>query len=131
MTDSSTRSAALQPGGWLADVREMLTELFDYRELLYQMTTRDLLLRYKQTVMGFAWAIFMPLLNTAVFSVIFTRVAPLQTPVAYPLYAYCGLWAWNFFASSLRFAVVSLTSNPNLVSKVYFPREIFPFSAII
>src|SRR5713101_8048725 len=114
-----------------ADVREMLTELIQYRELLVQMTRRDLLLRYKQTVMGFGWAIFMPLLNTAIFSVIFTRVAPIHTPVPYPLFAYCGLLAWNFFAASLRFSVTSLTSNTNLVTKVYFPREIFPFSAVI
>ncbi|MGE3957966.1 MAG: ABC transporter permease [Vicinamibacterales bacterium] len=114
-----------------ADLREMVAEQFDYRELLYQMTLRDLLLRYKQTVMGFGWAIFMPLVNTAVFSVIFTRVAPLPTPVPYPVFAFCGLWAWNFFASTLRFSVISLTSNTNLVSKVYFPREIFPFSTVL
>ena len=115
----------------LTQFREAIREQIDYRELLYQMTARDLMLRYKQTVMGFGWAVFMPLLNTAVFSVIFTRVAPIETPVPYPLYAYCGLWAWNFFASSLRFSVSSLTSNANLVTKVFFPREIFPFSAIL
>jgi lipopolysaccharide transport system permease protein len=115
----------------LADYREMWREQVEYRELLRQMTARDLLLRYKQTVMGVGWAVFMPLVNTAVFSVIFTRVAPLETPVAYPVFAFCGLWAWNFFASSLRFSVTSLTSNANLVSKVYFPREIFPFSSIL
>jgi ABC-type polysaccharide/polyol phosphate export permease len=81
--------------------------------------------------MGFGWAVFMPLVNTAMFSVIFTRVAPLETPVPYPLFAFCGLWVWNFFASSLRFSVTSLTANSNLVSKVYFPREIFPFAATI
>lgn len=114
-----------------ADVREMITEQFAYRELLVQMTKRDLLLRYKQTVMGFGWAVFMPLVNTAVFSVIFTRVAPISTEVPYPAFAYCGLAAWNFLASSLRFAVNSLTSNANLVSKVYFPREIFPVSSTL
>jgi ABC-type polysaccharide/polyol phosphate export permease len=114
-----------------ADVREMLAEQIEFRELLYQMTVRDLLLRYKQTVMGFAWAIFMPLVNTAVFSVIFTRVAPLDTGMPYPLFAYCGLLTWNFSASAFRFAVVSLTGNTNLVTKVYFPREIFPISAVI
>jgi len=112
------------------DCREVIAEQIEYRELLFQMTWRDLLLRYKQTAMGFAWAVFMPLVNTVVFSVIFMRVAPLETPVAYPLFAYCGLWVWNFFASSLRFAVNSLTSNSSLVSKIYFPREIFPFSAV-
>jgi lipopolysaccharide transport system permease protein len=113
------------------DVKEIVGEQYEYRELLYQMTRRDLLLRYKQTVMGLGWAIFMPLVNTAVFSVIFTRVAPLETNVPYPLFAYCGLLCWNFSASSFRFAVTSLTSNSNLVTKVYFPREIFPISAVI
>src|SRR5947208_15333374 len=104
----------------------MLSEQVHYRELLYQMTRRDLLLRYKQTVMRFGWAIFMPLVNTVVFSVIFTRVAPINVGIPYPLFAYCGLFTWNFFASSLRFSVSSLTANANLVTKVYFPREIFP-----
>jgi homopolymeric O-antigen transport system permease protein len=114
----------------VSDVRELLTEQVRYRGLLYEMTRRDLLLRYKQTAMGFAWAIFMPLVNTAVFSVIFTRLAPIATPVPYPVFAFTGLLAWNFFASSLKFSVNSLTSNIALVTKVYFPREIFPFSAI-
>jgi ABC-type polysaccharide/polyol phosphate export permease len=95
------------------------------------MTMRDLLLRYKQTVMGCAWAIFMPLVNTAIFSVIFTRVASIDVGAPYPVYAFSGLVAWNFFASSLRFSVTSLTANPSLVTKVYFPREIFPFSAVL
>jgi ABC-type polysaccharide/polyol phosphate export permease len=114
-----------------ADCREMLTEQVTYRELLYEMTRRDLLIRYKQTIMGFGWAVFMPLVNTAVFSVIFTRVAPIATDVPYPLFAYCGLLAWNFSASTLRASVTSLTSNSGLVTKVYFPREIFPFSAML
>src|SRR5438046_787784 len=83
----------------LKDVQEMLRELVEYRELLVQMTRRDLLLRYKQTAMGFAWAVFMPLINTAVFSILFTRVAPIQTRVPYPVFAYCGLMAWSFMAS--------------------------------
>jgi ABC-type polysaccharide/polyol phosphate export permease len=113
------------------ELAALLGEQIEYRELLSQMVRRDLALRYKQTIMGVGWALFMPLLNTAVFSVIFTRVAPLQTPVPYPLFAYCGLVAWNGFASAQRFAVISLTSNPSLVTKVYFPREIFPFSSVI
>lgn len=113
------------------DLREMVHEQFEYRELMYQMTMRDLRLRYKQTVMGFGWAIFMPLVNTAIFSVIFIKVAPVEPPVAYPVFAYCGLLVWNFFSMSLKFAVNSLTSNANLVTKVYFPREIFPLSAVL
>ena len=117
--------------GLRQDVREMLHEQWEYRELLYRMTARDLLVRYKQTIMGFGWAVFMPLVNTAIFSVIFTRVATLETGVPYVLFAYTGLLFWNFFASSLRFAVNSLSSNAVLVTKIYFPREIFPFSAIL
>jgi ABC-2 type transport system permease protein/lipopolysaccharide transport system permease protein len=115
------------------DLRDMVHEQFEYRELMYQMTMRDLRLRYKQTVMGFGWAIFMPLVNTAIFSVIFMRVAPVEMPhgVPYPVFAYCGLLVWNFFSMSLKFAVNSLTSNANLVTKVYFPREIFPLSAVL
>lgn len=109
----------------------MVAEQAEYRELLYQLTVRDLKLRYKQTVMGFGWAVFMPLLNTALFSVIFTRVAPLETPTPYPVWAYCGLAAWNFFASGIKFATNSLASNMHLVTKVYFPREVLPISAVV
>lgn len=118
-------------GGLAGDLREIVREQYNFRALMYQMTRRDLLLRYKQSIMGFGWAIFMPLVNTAVFSVIFTRVAPLELDMPYPLFAYCGLLAWNFSASSFRFAVNSLTSNASLVTKVYFPREIFPISAVL
>lgn len=108
-----------------------MREQIAYRGLLLEMTRRDLLLRYKQTVMGFGWAVFMPLVNTAIFAVVFTRVAPVDTGLPYPIYAYTGLVAWNLVASSLRFSVVSLTGNANLVTKIYFPREVFPFSAVI
>jgi lipopolysaccharide transport system permease protein len=110
---------------------EMASEQVQYREVLRQMVRRDLMLRYKQTLMGMGWAAFMPIVNTIVFSVIFTRVAPIDVGTPYPLYAFCGLLAWNFFASALRFSVASLTSNQILVSKVFFPREIFPLSAVI
>jgi lipopolysaccharide transport system permease protein len=115
----------------MAEARALIAEQIEYRELLFQMTRRDLLLRYKQTIMGFGWAVFMPLINTIIFSVVFTRVAPIETGLPYPLYAFSGLLAWNFMASSLRFAVVSLTGNANLVTKIYFPREVFPFSAVL
>jgi homopolymeric O-antigen transport system permease protein len=115
-----------------ADIREMFHEQIEFWELLYQMTRRDLMLRYKQTVMGFGWAVFMPVVSTIIFSFVFMRVVdPLNVGMPYPLFAFTGLLVWNFFASSLRFSVNSLTSNINLVAKVYFPREIFPFSAVI
>jgi ABC-type polysaccharide/polyol phosphate export permease len=115
----------------LSEFREMVAEQAEYRELLHQLTLRDLKLRYKQTVMGFGWAVFMPLLNTALFSVIFTRVAPLETPVPYPVWAYLGLAVWNFFASGVKFATNSLAGNLHLVTKVYFPREVLPVSAVL
>jgi lipopolysaccharide transport system permease protein len=114
-----------------ADVREALHEQVEFRELLYQIICRDLLVRYKQTAMGFAWAVLTPVLNTIIFSVLFMRVAPIDTPVAYPLFVFCGLLVWNFTASALKFAVTSLTANTSLVTKVYFPREIFPFAAVV
>src|SRR6267142_3243265 len=98
------RTVSVLSARLVADVRDMVVEQREYRELLVRITARDLLLRYKQTVMGFGWALFMPLVNTAVFSVIFTRVAPIDAGVPYPIFAYCGLCAWNLFASALRVA---------------------------
>ena len=112
------------------DVREMIEEQLRFRGLLWQMMKRDLLIRYKQTVMGFAWAIFMPLIHTAIFATVIARVGDFETGMPYPLFAFTGVLAWNFFATSIRFASVSLSSNASLVSKVYFPREIFPLSQV-
>ena len=113
------------------DLREMVHEQVEYRDLLFQMVKRDLTLRYKQTFMGAAWAVFMPLLNTVVFSIVFMRVARIGVGMPYPVFAYSGLVAWNLFASSLRQSITSLTSNMGLVTKVYFPREIFPISIVL
>jgi len=116
----------------LADLREMVAEQFQYRELLFALTRRDLLLRYRQTLMGFAWAILMPVTYMLVFSLIFTRVGAVKTGgTPYPIFAYTGLLPWNFLASSLRFSVGSLLANRTLITKVYFPREILPFSVIL
>jgi ABC-type polysaccharide/polyol phosphate export permease len=113
------------------DLREMVNELVQYRELLLSLTRRDVLLRYKQTLMGFGWSILMPVTYMILFSLVFTRIARIETDVPYPIYAYTGLLPWNFFASSMRFSVGSLTANSTLVTKVYFPREILPFSVIL
>lgn len=113
------------------DVREIVHEQRQYRDLLLQMAKRDLMLRYKQTLMGAAWAVFMPALNTIVFAIIFMRVARVGVGMPYPVFAFSGLVAWNLFASSLRFSIASLTSNIALVTKVYFPREIFPISSVL
>lgn len=122
---------ALTLGRLRRDVREMVTEVRDYRELLLMITRRDLLLRYRKTVMGFGWAIFMPVINTIVFTVIFRRVATIQTDVPYPVFAYCGLLPWNLFATSLKTGISTLVVNKNLLVKVYFPREMLPFSTML
>lgn len=114
----------------VADFREMIHEQYEFGGLLWQMTKRDLMLRYKQTIMGVGWAVFMPLINTLVFSIIFMRVTNISTPVPYPVFAYSGLAVWNFFASSQKFAIMSLASNTVLVTKVYFPREVLPLSTV-
>jgi ABC-type polysaccharide/polyol phosphate export permease len=114
-----------------ADVVAMVREQREYLELLYALVRRDLSVRYQTSFMGFGWAVFAPLLQLLIFSIVFTRVVPVDTGVPYPVYAYVGLWSWTLFASSLRFAGTSLTSNPNLVTKVYFPREVLPFSAVV
>jgi ABC-type polysaccharide/polyol phosphate export permease len=113
------------------DVREMFTELRDYRDLLFLMTRRTFILQYRRALMGVGWAIFMPVLNTVVFTMIFTRVAKIETSVPYPLFAYCGLLPWNLFSTSLKNSVNTLVTNKNLLMKVYFPREVFPFSTVL
>jgi lipopolysaccharide transport system permease protein len=129
LSENASRSGA--PSALRADLREMLHELVEYRELLFSLVRRDLLLRYKQTVMGFGWSILMPVTYMVIFSLIFTRVVHLKTDVPYPIYVYAGLLPWNFFASSLRFSVSALTANSTLVTKVYFPRELLPFATIL
>jgi ABC-2 type transport system permease protein/lipopolysaccharide transport system permease protein len=113
------------------DICEIVREQSEYRELLFQLTKRDLLLRYKQALMGFGWAVFMPLVNTIIFSVVFMRIAPIEVSVPYPVFVYLGLLTWNFTASALRFSVNALTGNLSLVAKVYCPREVFPLSSVL
>jgi ABC-2 type transport system permease protein/lipopolysaccharide transport system permease protein len=109
----------------------MFTELRDYRDLLLLMTHRNFVLRYRQTMLGMAWAVFMPVINTIVFTLIFRRVAKIETDVPYPVFSYCGLLPWNLFATSLKNSVNTLVANKNLLNKVYFPREVFPFATVL
>jgi len=114
------------------DVGEMFAELRDYHDLLLLMTRRTFILQYRRALMGMGWAVFMPVINTVVFTMIFTRVARIDTgDIPYPLFAYCGLLPWNLFATSLKNSVNGLVANKALLSKVYFPREVFPFSTIL
>ena len=109
-----------------------LKKLFCYHELLYNLSLREIKSRYKQTAIGIAWALFQPLTMMIVFTIVFSYFAKIQTRgVPYPLFSYCGLVVWSFFSNSLSKGTNSITGNINLVTKIYFPREIFPFSIII
>jgi lipopolysaccharide transport system permease protein len=106
-------------------------DLWNYRELFFFLAWRDILVRYKQTVAGVSWALIQPLLTTLVFSFIFGKVAQMPHGTApYPLLVLCGLLPWQLFAASLSGSGESLLSNAGLITKVYFPRMIIPFSAV-
>jgi homopolymeric O-antigen transport system permease protein len=112
------------------DVNEMFSELYEYRELFLTLVQRDVTVRYRKTVLGVGWALFTPIINMVVFTVIFHRVAKIETDVPYPIFLYCGLMPWTLFSSSLKSAIGSLVANRNLIAKVYFARELMPFSSI-
>jgi len=111
-----------------------LRELWSYRELLYFLTWRDILVRYKQAVIGVAWAVLQPLLTMVVFTVVFNMVLGVKSPasdIPYAVFSYSGLLPWLFFAGALSRSGVSLVSNANLLTKVYFPRLVIPISAVL
>jgi lipopolysaccharide transport system permease protein len=108
-------SSGWRPVGW--------RELWDYRELFGFLVWRDVKVRYKQTVLGAAWAVLQPLTTMAMFTVLFGRWAKLPSDgVPYPLFAFAALLPWTFFANAVSAAAVSLVGNTHLISKVYFPR---------
>src|SRR5213595_4127532 len=107
-------------------------DLFRYRELFYFLAWRDVLVRYKQTVIGVLWAVIRPLLTMIVFTLVFGRIAKLPAEgVPYPVMVFAAMLPWQLFATSLTEGSASLISNANLISKVYFPRLIVPASAVI
>jgi len=113
------------------DFRLMLNEIIEYRELFYYLTLKEIKVKYKQSIVGIGWALFMPLISMVIFTFIFTRVAKVETDVPYPIFVYCGLLPWQLFAQGLGTATKSLATNSNLVTKVYLPREVFPFAAVV
>jgi len=101
------------------------------RDLLWLWTAREVRVRYKQSLLGFAWAILQPLALTLVFTFVFSWLVRIDTGgVPYPVFAYAALVPWTFFATSLSFGIPSLVNNMNLVTKIYFPREILPLASI-
>ena len=106
--------------------------IWEFRELLYFLTLRDVKIRYKQTFFGVGWAILQPLLMMIVFSVFLGKLAGVPSDgVPYPLFALCGLIVWTLFAQSLNASSVSLVANSNLVSKIYFPRMLLPLASTV
>jgi len=109
-----------------------LRELWEYRELLYFLTWRDIKVRYKQTVLGIAWAVIQPFLMMLVFTLFFGRLAKIPSDgLPYPIFALTALLPWQLFSRALTDASTSLVSNERLITKVYFPRLLVPTSAVM
>jgi len=109
-----------------------LKDLWEYRELLYFLTWRDIKVRYKQTALGATWAIIQPFFTMVVFSLFFGRLAKVPSDgIPYPLFAFAALVPWTFFSNGLSQSSNSLVGSANLITKVYFPRLIIPVSSIL
>jgi len=106
--------------------------LYNSREILYQLTLRQIKARYKQSVVGIAWAILRPVFMMIIFTIIFSKMVKVPSDgIPYPIFSYCALLPWQFFSGAFGSATGSLVGNANLVQQIYFPREIFPVSATI
>lgn len=115
--------------GW---VPLSLKELWEYRELLFFLTWRDIKVRYKQTVLGAAWAIIQPFSVMVIFSVIFGHLIKVPSDgIPYPIFSYCALLPWQFFAYSLGQSGNSVVASQSLITKVYFPRLVIPISTVL
>lgn len=126
----SEKIVVIQPlRGW---VGLNLRELWAYRELLFYFTWRDIKLRYKQTLLGATWVLLQPIANMILFTIIFGRLANLDSGgIPYPIFSYTALLPWTFFSEGLSRSANSLVGNTNLVKKVYFPRLVIPLSSVI
>jgi lipopolysaccharide transport system permease protein len=112
--------------------RQYWQDIWRYRELFYFLAWRDILVRYKQTAIGIAWALIRPFITMVVFTVVFGNLAKLPSEgVPYPILVFSAMLPWQFFANALSECSNSLIGNANLISKVYFPRLIVPISAIV
>src|SRR5213080_5514661 len=117
------------PKGWMSIG---FRELWEYRELLYFLTWRDIKVRYKQTALGAAWAIIQPFFMMLVFSLFFGRLAKVPSDgIPYPIFTFCALLPWQLFAHALTESSNSLVANERLITKVYFPRLAVPISAVL
>jgi lipopolysaccharide transport system permease protein len=113
-------------------IRLDLKDIWEYRELLFFLTLRDIKIRYKQTAIGIAWVILQPVLTTAIFTIIFSTFARFDTgAVPYPVFVLSGLLIWLFVHTAISMASTSFVNNTNLVTKVYFPRLVVPIAATL
>ena len=140
LVDDGTPARHAPPAGKPLFVREPrqslagvnLYELWSYRELLYFLAWRDVKVRYKQTLLGVAWAVIQPLFTMVIFTFFFGRLIDTKTAgVPYPLFAYAGLMLWTFFSNTTINSSNSLVANNNLITKVYFPRLLIPVAAVV
>jgi len=129
-TTHSVPTLVIRPSrGWVAI---NFRELWQYRELIYFFVWRDIKVRYKQTVLGVAWAIMHPFFTMVVFSIFFGKLAKMPSDgIPYPIFTYCALLPWNYFANAVNKASNSMVDSANLIRKVYFPRLVIPLSAVI
>jgi len=126
---SNDFSLIIEPG---RSFRHYWRDILVYRELLYFLAWRDILVRYKQTVIGVAWSVIRPFLTMVVFTVVFGKIAKLPSDgVPYPILVYAAMLPWQFFANALQESSNSLINNANLLTKVYFPRLVLPLSAVV
>jgi lipopolysaccharide transport system permease protein len=117
-----------------ASARKLLDwrELFQYKELFYFFTWRDIKVRYKQTILGFLWAVLQPLLLMLIFTLFFSgRLSDPANVLPYPVFVFSGLLIWTIFASGLTNAANSMVNNASIIKKIYFPRLIIPVSSIL
>jgi lipopolysaccharide transport system permease protein len=130
LTSPSEGWTAIRPSkGW---VPVNLGELWRYRELLYFLTWRDVKVRYKQTALGAAWAVIQPFTTMIIFTLFFGRLAKIPSDgIPYPIWSYCGLLPWTYFAFALNQSSNSLVNNQHLIKKVYFPRLVIPLSSTL
>lgn len=128
ITNFATAITIIEPKKAWAPIN--LKEIWNYRELLYFLTKRDIRVRYKQTLLGGLWAIIQPLFTMVVFTLFFGRLAKMPSDgIPYPIFVYAGLLPWTYFANALSSSGNSLVGSTNLITKVYFPRLIMPASA--
>jgi lipopolysaccharide transport system permease protein len=136
--EQGTRGAASLPvrtvtaADAVPSLSRTVRELLRHRELLATIVQREIKVRYKQASLGILWALIQPLSLMIVFSLFFGKLAKVPSDsVPYPIFSYTGLLPWTFFAASLNAAIPSLANNSHLITKIYFPREIFPLASVL